>query len=490
MPLHEEIFPWDSNFSTGIDMIDNQHQKLVDLVNKLANHLAYESVRLELDQVLDELTDYTIYHFQTEEALWEKNFPKEHMTEEHKQTHQAFIDKIVAFRVEHDSCSDDTVAVDIISFLTQWLAFHILDTDRRMAEIVLALQNGMSMDQAKEYALEKMSNATHLLIKTVLKMYDSLSSRTLELIREITSRQRAEQQLRLSKKAIDSSLEAIFITDAKGIIIDANPSFCNQAGKSFELILGEDIRKIKPTLFKQINAINVWEHASKNGNWVGEIVSTTKDGSREAAWLSFSSVHNDDGETTHFAGVLSSASQILKRKHHLEIEANHDQLTGLPNRRLLNDRLHQAIEQSNRNKTILAICFLDLDGFKLVNDALGHDAGDTVLCTISNRLKALVRKVDTVARLGGDEFVLLLGDLSNEADLHLLLERALQTIQAPISIEGSDEDTHVSGSIGISTYPSDINNPEGLLKQADHAMYEAKKAGKSQFKIWQQTSNH
>jgi len=172
-------------------------------------------------------------------------------------------------------------------------------------------------------------------------------------------------------------------------------------------------------------------------------------------------------------------TQLVKRQHILEEEANHDALTGLPNRRVLYDRLSQAVMRSNRSGKLLAVCYLDLDGFKQINDSLGHDAGDDVLRLISGRMSKALRGEDTVVRLGGDEFVLLLGNLDNDVYAEQLLNRLLQDIAQPILLHGVP--TGVTVSIGVALYPRTQGTSEQLLKHADEAMLAAKRAGKSRY---------
>lgn len=192
------IFPWNVNFETGIEVIDEQHQKLVELLNQLARHLAGGVNMQLLNRVFDELADYAVYHFRTEEAIWNKYLAADDILMEHEKTHQDFIDELNKIKGEQDSLASDQVVDDIVSFLTHWLAFHILESDKHMAKIVLALKSGMTLAEAKSCASMEMSGALRVLIETVLGMYDSLSSRTLQLMREIAERQRAEEGLRLS----------------------------------------------------------------------------------------------------------------------------------------------------------------------------------------------------------------------------------------------------------------------------------------------------
>jgi diguanylate cyclase (GGDEF)-like protein len=182
---------------------------------------------------------------------------------------------------------------------------------------------------------------------------------------------------------------------------------------------------------------------------------------------------------TQFVGVQSSISQLLERHHGLAEAANHDTLTGLPNRRLLHDRLNQAITRSCRSNRNLAVCFLDLDGFKHVNDTQGHSAGDVVLRVVAARLSKELRGDDTVARLGGDEFVLIICDIELKEDVSKLLSRLLDDIAQPIMIEGKS--AKVTASIGITLYPQDNCGPDELLQHADEAMYVAKHNGKAKY---------
>lgn len=349
-----------------------------------------------------------------------------------------------------------------------------------MAKIVLSIQNGMSISEAKEHACVEMSGAMCVLIETVLGMYDSLSSRTLQLMREIAERQRVEEGLRLSRSVIDSTLEAIVIVDANGLIVDINPSFCLDVQLSHAQLVGMDIRQFKQDWFN--NDEDIWVVARENGHWAGEIRCCDVDGQIETAWLALSTVKNVHGVITHYVGVLSSVSKLIQRQQGLEEAANHDVLTGLMNRRLLHDRLAQAILRSNRSDHVLAVCYLDLDGFKFINDTLGHKAGDEVLCRVADCLQEILRGDDTVVRMGGDEFVLLLGELEREEDVALLLNRLLKEISQPIQVASTI--VQVSASIGISCYPLDDTDPKNLLEQADVAMYIAKNNGKSRYHFY------
>lgn len=476
---HSQIFPWNDNFATGIDTIDEQHQQLVDLLNKLAVHLAQGSDDLTLSGVFDELTDYTVYHFTTEEGIWEKHFGDDALVASHHETHQSFVAEVSRLRDLLASQEREQAVEEIVSFLTHWLAFHILETDAYMAQIVLCVQSGTSLCDAKQAAAQHLQGAAHVLIEAVLQMYDSLSTRTLALLREIKSRRAAEAKLRLANDIIESSADAIFITDTQGLITDANLAFLQDVKRSREALLGQPIASVKADLFAD-QELDVWAAATRAGHWAGELTVRRSDGTQESVWLTLSTVKDELQKDVHYVGMVSSISQLVERHHALEAAANFDVLTGLPNRRLLTDRLTQAIERSKRSGSLMAVCFMDLDGFKAVNDTFGHDAGDEVLKVVAKRLLQTLRGADTVARIGGDEFVLLLGDLSQTQEANGLLERVLREVSRPIDLPA--QQVQVGISIGVTLYPVDASTAEDLLKHADMALYLAKSKGKG--RIW------
>ncbi len=258
-----DIFPWNDNFQTGIPLVDEQHRKLVDLLNKLASHLAYGVDQSALNKVFDELVDYTQYHFKTEEGVWGKYLSVDELVMEHERTHLDFIFEIADLRGKQATLATEKVIEEVVVFLTHWLAFHILETDKHMAKIVLFVQRGMTLIEAKNQARMEMSDALRVLIESILNMYDTLSTSTLQLMREVAERQRAEERLRLSRKVIDSTLEAIFITDQNGKIIDTNPSFCQDVQMEHEQVLGKDIRQLKPGLFSQNKSDEIWKAATE-----------------------------------------------------------------------------------------------------------------------------------------------------------------------------------------------------------------------------------
>ena len=200
-----------------------------------------------------------------------------------------------------------------------------------------------------------------------------------------------------------------------------------------------------------------------------------------AEWLTISAVKDNEGEVTHYVAVFSNVSQLINRQNRLEQLANRDVLTGLPNRLLLIDRFNHEIAKAERIGEIFAVCYLDLDGFKAVNDSLGHEAGDQLLKEISRRIKVTIRNSDTVARVGGDEFVILMGSIKTPENAFVLLDRLLEEIKLPVQL--ASKTAMVSASMGIAFFPEHGTEQNVLLKAADQAMYQAKKSGKNKYYV-------
>jgi len=474
-----EIFPWNDNFTTGLAEIDEQHKVLVELLNRLASHLGNESDIELLDKTFKDLAEYAVYHFHSEELIWETYLPTDSSVNSHKKTHKNFLSTVLELKAKEATQPIEEVIEEVLSFLTHWLAFHILDSDMRMSKTVLGIKSGLSLQSSQLLADKDMSGVMAVMLDTSLSMYDHICRRTLDLKREINARRKVEAKLRLANCVFDNTLDAICITDNNSSIIEVNPAFYQSTGYEQQEVIGQHIAQIKSDLHDKNLITSIWKQLEADDHWSGEIKSRNKNGEFQAEWLTLSTVKDEQGIIINYIGIFSNISRLIKNQLKLEHIAHHDVLTNLPNRLLLSDRLELSIANAIRNKSQFAVCYIDLDAFKPVNDKYSHTAGDKVLIEIAQRLKEVVRGNDTVARIGGDEFVILLNDLKSLDKCKLLLNRLLAEIDRPITVQENTH--HVTASIGVAIFPDHADNAEALLQFADEAMYEAKRLGKSQF---------
>jgi diguanylate cyclase (GGDEF)-like protein/PAS domain S-box-containing protein len=367
---------------------------------------------------------------------------------------------------------------------------------------------GLEVDVATEGEIGELARAFNVMTRSLGASRAALQSRACELAQansalheEIAIRTQVEQSLHLRTRAIESSLNAILIVDLtkQGLpIIYVNAAYeritgykaREAVGRNSEFLLADDLEQ------PEVHAIRsaVREHRE----WHGVLRTYRKDGRLFWSELHIAPVRDEQGVTGHYVAVLNDITAARVQTEQLAYQANFDALTGLANRSLLLDRLGQAIVNSSRRGDRIAVLFIDLDGFKLINDTLGHDAGDELLKQIAERLKASIRQSDTVARLGGDEFVILLlnqeaGEARNgqehnapripiETFITGLTQKLLAGIGQSMLIE--EQDVRVSGSIGISLFPQDGTDAETLLKNADIAMYRAKELGRDGFQFF------
>lgn len=299
---------------------------------------------------------------------------------------------------------------------------------------------------------------------------------------DVTNRKRAEEKLKLAASVFTHARESITITDTQGVIIDVNDTFTTITGYAREDVIGQNPRILKsgkqpPEFYQQM-----WDDLLSEGHWYGEIWNRRKNGELFAEMKAISAVVDEQGATTHYVALGNDITLIKEHQNQLESIAHFDTLTNLPNRTLLADRLNQAMVQCNRHKQSLAVVFLDLDGFKDVNDTYGHDIGDELLIALSVRMKHALREGDTLARFGGDELVAVLVDLDSVEDCEPVLERLLQASSDPVTL--GNIVINVSASIGVTIYPQDSVDADQLMRHADQAMYVAKESGKNRYHLF------
>ena len=299
---------------------------------------------------------------------------------------------------------------------------------------------------------------------------------------DITQRKRAEKDLRITASVFSNSQEGIVITDADNTFVDVNPAFTQITGYTREEVIGKNPNVLSSGRQDKAFYAAMWQSLEQKKAWRGEVWNRRKSGEIYAELLSISAICDDDGRVQRYVGVFSDISYLKAHEIELSQVANYDALTCIPNRRLLADRLDQAIARTQRGGKMLSVCYIDLDGFKQVNDQYGHEAGDQLLVEVTRRLQDALRAGDTVARLGGDEFVVLFNDLASEQECLQILDRILDIVAKPIPI-GSHE-AAVSASIGVTFYTSANEDGDTLLRQADQAMYVAKQTGKSRYSLY------
>jgi diguanylate cyclase (GGDEF)-like protein/PAS domain S-box-containing protein len=300
---------------------------------------------------------------------------------------------------------------------------------------------------------------------------------------DITARKQTERYLQKLSTVVEQSPVSVVITDLDARIEYVNPRFSEVTGYTSAEVIGENPRILQSGETSNETYAEMWDSLNNGQIWKGELRNKRKNG--EVYWesASISPVLDATGAITHFVALKTDISAFKEYQLHIEQLAHYDVLTGLPNRALLAERLHLQMSQALRRDKLLAVAYIDLDGFKAINDQHGHKAGDNLLVTISNRMKQTLRDVDTVARIGGDEFVVVLTDLSDIEESLPLLIRLLDAIGMPIIVDQAK--LQVSGSIGVTFYPqADEIEADQLLRQADQAMYQAKLAGKNRYHVF------
>lgn len=304
------------------------------------------------------------------------------------------------------------------------------------------------------------------------------AQRLIGVVRDITEQRATEERLRAAAAVFDTTTEGVFIADGVRRIIAVNTAFAVVTGYEEPEALGRDPNDL---LFDMPQSQDFYRRLAgiSGGQWQGEIACRRKDGGRFPAWASVSIVRNAAGEVIRYVGALSDLSTLRHAEDRLTHLAYYDALTGLPNRKLFDDRLEQALARAQRDRLACALMFIDLDGFKAVNDSFGHAVGDQMLQVVGKRLPDALRASDTVARFGGDEFLVLVDEMNQPSDTEPVAQKLLDVLSAPMDIAGRQ--LTVSASIGVAVYPADATDPQTLIQAADVALYRAKAQGRGRY---------
>lgn len=297
-------------------------------------------------------------------------------------------------------------------------------------------------------------------------------------LRYAVERKRSEEKLRLAAQVFEVALEGILVTDEAQVIVSVNRAFSDLTGLLEAQVVG------RPMFADDDSGVfqKIWESQAGIEHWQGEASCQRASGESIPIWLNVNGVKNALGRVTHYVAAFNDITALKKTEERLRHIAQHDVLTGLPNRMLLEDRLNHALAHARRNHDIAAILFVDLDRFKVINDTLGHAAGDELLRMAAHRLRACVREVDTVARLGGDEFAVVLGDLSGREDAAVVARKILQVMGRPFTL--AEQEVFVTASVGIAMYGEEDNFESDVMERADIAMYHAKRTGRNTFHFY------
>ena len=312
-----------------------------------------------------------------------------------------------------------------------------------------------------------------------LSIFAALSEREAQILREreelIARLQKELEYHTMATMVFETTSEGVLVTDAKGHILYVNKAFTQTTGYTLEEAVGRTPALLHSGRHDKEFYRAMWQSLTDNGSWQGELWNRRKNGEVYPEWLHINAVRNAQGETTHYVGVFSDLGPNKEIQRELQHMAYYDPLTGLPNRRLFVDRLEQAVAQADRVKKGFSLLFIDLDRFKNINDAYGHELGDELLKIVARRIREAVRDSDTVARLGGDEFIVILHDCHDRGDCSIVAEKVRSAVNEPMLLGGHE--LIVSASIGISFYPEDGAAVSDIIRNADLAMYHAKQEG-------------
>ena len=299
---------------------------------------------------------------------------------------------------------------------------------------------------------------------------------------DVTDDRALTAQLRLAARVFETTADGIMLTDADDRIIMVNAAFTRLTGYAPDELLGKTLMESSFRPIDPVESDARMDQLHHQGFVTGEVPRFRKDGTPLSLWVTATVVRDGDGRITNYVRVFTDISLLKATQEKLEQLASFDTLTGLPNRRLLHDRLRRALLRAERNETRMALMFIDLDGFKKVNDTFGHDIGDLLLRGVASRLQKCIRASDSVGRFGGDEFAIVLEDAALPNDARRIAERIVTSLAMPFHLDGHD--VRIGASIGISLYPTDGIDAGTLLKNADLSMYKAKRAGSNRFEFF------
>jgi diguanylate cyclase (GGDEF)-like protein/PAS domain S-box-containing protein len=355
------------------------------------------------------------------------------------------------------------------------LAEFVGIADRKMFD--MWVRSGKNLTSPLTVNFNHEENST-LFVSLIYSRFEEAGEEvTLVACTDVTALKTAEDRVRLASVVFETASEGTMVTDANQNIILINPAFTKITGFTSEDILGKTPKVLNSGKHPPEFYRHFWHELHTRRHWEGEIWNRRKTGEMYPEWLTVNVLNDHHGNPLYYVAVFRDETERKEAEALIRKQATHDALTGLPNRMLFMDRLEQSMRNMHRIEKLMSLMFLDLDGFKEVNDKMGHDAGDQLLKDVAGRLLLCVRETDTVARLGGDEFALILSGLESDESVNRITDTILKSVAEPFPLSGGS--AYVSASIGIATYPGDAPSADKLIKCADQAMYAAKNGGKN-----------
>nr|WP_252730723.1 diguanylate cyclase [Colwellia sp. E2M01] len=369
---------------------------------------------------------------------------------------------------------------------------HLLTVvhDEDRAQVNLAYQNSLTSKKPYHiiYRLQ-MANGT---IKYVEERCNTFFNnqgeayKSIGTIIDITQQHLLQEKDRLASNVFRYAAEGLMVADINEIIVDINPAFCDITGYTKKEILGKPLSFLNSNKHDDSFYQGISDHLTEHSYWQGEIWKVKKSGEVYPQWLRISPIPDDKGNIVSYVHFFSDISEQKAYEQHLYEAAMYDKLTGLPNRKLILERLEQSVLAANRTRATIAVMFIDLDGFKAINDNYSHESGDAVLVNAAQKLQNQIRKTDTSARIGGDEFVILFNQVTDQQGILNIATKLLNNLNQPLEYKGNK--LIVSASIGISFFNGETpKTVDMLLNEADKAMYQAKNSGKNQFAVYSDT---
>ena len=361
----------------------------------------------------------------------------------------------------------------------------ILFTDEKIERLKILFKNFLQNKHIENERINIKKKNGEIILASFTGNISNLNGqmKTHCIFKDITEEEKLERKLKLSDIVFENTTEGIIISNEKGEIISVNSAFTDITGYLFEEIKYKNPKILKSGKHSKDFYENLWNELKEKGSWKGEIWNRKKSGEIYPEWLNLSVVKDKEGNIINYVALFSDITKIKDSNAKIEYLAHHDPLTNLPNLLLLKARLNKSIEKCNDLKQRLAIFFIDIDNFKLINDTYGHSIGDKIITLVAQRLQKNIRKNDTISRIGGDEFIIVIEDILEEDNIEKIAKKILDDFKYPIKLEEYLFETTIS--MGISIFPNNGLDAEDLIKQADTAMFSAKNAGRNQFHFYQ-----